>query len=271
MKSVPVLMYHHVSPNPGLVTMSPENFEAHMAYLAGAGYRSIRADELAAFMEGRQTLKGKNVLITFDDGFLDNYVYAYPLLKRYGLHAVIFSVTGWIGDGPARDHLDSGKALPDTPDHKACKKAIADGRPDEVMMRWSEIEAMETDSTIEIHSHTHSHIRWDQQYPEQTSRLQALQDNLQLSRDTLQSRLGRSSRHLCWPWGYTEAGYADAARSVGYDVQYLTEKRANYAGGSVDAIGRIVAKEKPASWLASRLRIYSNRYLATAYTRLRGE
>jgi peptidoglycan/xylan/chitin deacetylase (PgdA/CDA1 family) len=83
-RALPILMYHHVSPKPGLVTLSPQNFEAQLAWLAKHHYYAANSEDLAAFLAG-QPLPKKSVMLTFDDAYLDNYVVAYPLLKKYGL------------------------------------------------------------------------------------------------------------------------------------------------------------------------------------------
>ncbi|MDO8595489.1 MAG: polysaccharide deacetylase family protein [Sulfuricaulis sp.] len=269
-RAVPVLMYHPVSPNPGQVTVSPETFEEHMVYLARKKYRALAADEFLEFLQGKRTLSGRNVLITFDDGYLDNYVYAYPILQRYGLKATIFAITGLIGDGAARTYMGAAKVLPATPDHRACKAAVAEGRSDEVMLRWSEIEAMEASGAVEIHSHTHTHQRWDQLYPEKTQRLTAVEADLAAARAALKTRLGKDSRHLCWPWGYFEPEYQSIASELGFGAQYATTKGVNTVGTDVRLIPRIVVKDKAARWLAVRAWIYSHPMVGRLYSRWRG-
>ena len=269
--AIPVLMYHHVSPNPGLVTVSPATFEAHMRYLAESGYTTLTADTLLAFLTEQTALPAKSVLITFDDGYLDNYVYAFPVLQRYGLHAVIFAVTSWIGDGPMRAHANSGQPLPTCPDHRGCKAAIAAGNSGEVMLRWSEIETMASAGTIEIHSHTHTHTRWDKQGTDTPEKLDALRADLDQSQSALEHRLGRRSRHLCWPQGYYEAGYLQIAQDAGFHALYTTSKRLNAAGSSPLEIGRIVTKDRTDAWLAQRLWLYSRPLMAWLYTQLRGK
>ena len=266
----PVLMYHHVSPNPGLVTVSPETFEEHMATLARKKYHALAADEFLEFLQGKRTLGGRNVLITFDDGYLDNYVYAYPILQRYGLKATIFAISGLIGAGAARTVLGAAKVLPATPDHRACKAAVAAGRADEVMLRWSEIEAMEASGVVEIHSHTHTHQRWDQLHPEKTQRFTAVEADLAAARAALKTHLGRESRHLCWPWGYFEPEYQSIAERSGFVAQYATARGVNVAGGDTRCIPRLVMKDRPAGWLATRVAIYQNAWWGKLYSRLRG-
>jgi len=269
-RAVPVLMYHHVSPHPGLVTVSPETFEEHMSYLARRKYRALSADAFLEFLQGKRTLDGRNVLITFDDGYLDNYVYAYPILKRHGLMATIFTITGLMGEGPARPHRGAGTSLPATPDHRACKAAVAEGRADEVMLRWSEIEAMEASGAVEIHSHTHSHVRWDQMHPDKAQRLAAVEADLAASREALKSRLRKDSRHLCWPWGYFEPEYQAVAARVGFVAQYATVRGVNVAGSDPECIARLVMKDRPGGWFATRVWAYSHSRIGEFYSRLRG-
>lgn len=269
-RAVPVLMYHHVCPHPGLVTVSPGTFEEHMAWLARRNYRALAADEFLEFLQGRRALDGRSVLITFDDGYLDNYVYAWPVLRRYGLKATVFAITGLMGEGPARPHVDGGSPPPATPDHRACKAAVAQGRADEVMLRWSEIEAMEASGAVEVHSHTHTHQRWDKLHPGREQRFAAVETDLAASRECLKTRLGKNSRHLCWPWGYFEPEYQAIAERAGFQAQYATTRGVNVAGGDPRRVARVVMKDRPARWFATRVSIYQNAFLGRLYSRVRG-
>lgn len=217
-RTVPVLMYHHVSPVDGMINCSPANFEDQLQWLARHGYRSLTCEQFAAHLSG-QPAPAKSILITFDDGYLDNWVYAYPLLKKYGFHGVVFLVTSWIGDGPARPCLGSG-ALPETPGHRECEQRIADGRADDVMLRWSEILAMREQGVMEFHSHTHTHTRWDLLDEDKNARMA---QELVLSRQTLQERLGEVSAHFCWPQGYFDQDYITLAQQAGFRYLYTTQ------------------------------------------------
>lgn len=264
-KAVPVLMYHHVNPNPGLVTVSPATFRTHMETIAANGYRAISADDFLLFLQGRHDLPAKSVLITFDDGYLDNYIHAWPVLQELGLKATIFAVTGWVDDGPVRRG-----DLP-CPDHKTCMARIREGQGDEVMLRWAEIEAMEASGTVEVHSHTHTHTRWDKQLADPAARRAALASDLSQSRNALKERLGREDRHLCWPQGYFDDDYVTVARELGFEALYTTRRHVNTRQTSPLDIGRVVTKERADDWLARRLAIYSSPFLGRFYTMLRGE
>lgn len=262
---LPVLMYHHVSPAPGLVTVSPDNFHAQMHDLATAGWNTVGAADIAAFLSGAP-LPARSVAITFDDGYLDNYIHAFPVLREFGLHATIFAVTNWLGDGPARQ-IGANIALPD---HRGCKAAIAAGRTDEVMLRWSEIEVMQGEGVVEVHSHTHTHTRWDRQLPDIAARRAALASDLQDSRAILARRLGLDDLHLCWPQGYFDDDYVAVAGYCGFKYLYTTRRRLNYRTSPATGIGRIDTRDKGAGWLVPRLNLYTSPLLGELYSRIRG-
>jgi len=262
-KALPVLMYHHVAPVPGLVTLAPAVFRQQMERIARDGWQTIGSEDLERFFAG-QPLPAKSVMITFDDGYLDNFVHAHPVLEEFGQKAVLFVVTGWVGDGPVRSGPQS------CPGHGECKRRIAAGDADSVILRWSEIEAMRSAGTFEFHSHTHSHTRWDQVLPDGEARREALAADLDQSRRTLGERLGRADSHLCWPQGYFQEDYIPVAARIGFTHLYTTVPHANPVRGDASHIGRVVAKERGAGWLSRRLKIYSSSVLAGLYGGLKG-
>ena len=196
--NVPVLMYH-VTPAGGMIAATPDVFEDQIARLARAGYQSLSADQFAACLAGAPVPE-RSVLITFDDGYLNNWVHAHPVLARHGMRAVLFIITGWIGDGPVRPHAGRAARCPPRRTTTPAKQLVAAGRADEVMLRWSEIEAMRAAGTFEFHSHTHTHTRWDKECAGDVQAKRArIADELRLSREALAGRLGSVSDHLCWP------------------------------------------------------------------------
>jgi Predicted xylanase/chitin deacetylase len=97
-KGVPVLLYHKVSlTHEDSLTIKPSAFEKHLAYLVKKGYHTISVKELIGFIERKAPLPPKPVMITFDDGYVNNFELAYPLLKRYGCKAVFFIPSAGIG------------------------------------------------------------------------------------------------------------------------------------------------------------------------------
>ncbi|KNH04851.1 Polysaccharide deacetylase [Candidatus Burkholderia brachyanthoides] len=272
-RALPVLMYHHVSTSPGMITVTPQHFAEQMAYLASTGYRTIGAAQLAAFLEG-DNVPEKSLLITFDDGYLDNWVHAHPVLQRHGFTALCFLVSSWPGAGDARPNASNATAnmLPPLLDHHAGERAIEAGRTDDVVLRWSEIEAMRAAGTFEFHSHTHTHVRWDQVTQSRDQKRDGLRDDLSAARATLSARLGEVSDHLCWPQGYYDDAYREVALGAGFRHFYTCHVGTNTNTRTRDAspdgersINRLEVRDRPASWLKSRLWVHSRPALSKAY------
>ena len=94
--SLPVLMYHSIldsKAKAGKYTIPPAVLEQDLQYLREHGYTSVSPEELIAYARGEGSLPEKPVLLTFDDGYYNNYSYVYPLLETYDMRAVI-SVVG---------------------------------------------------------------------------------------------------------------------------------------------------------------------------------
>ncbi|PIU40931.1 MAG: polysaccharide deacetylase [Candidatus Omnitrophica bacterium CG07_land_8_20_14_0_80_42_15] len=94
---VPILGYHRLGYDSGRLFVTPENFDKQMAYLKNKGYEVISLDELIDGIKSAKRLPHKTVVITFDDGYEDNYHYAYPILKKYKFPATIFLIANRIG------------------------------------------------------------------------------------------------------------------------------------------------------------------------------
>ena len=97
--SLPVLMYHSISRFKNYLCLPPELFEDHCRTLSEAGWTGISLPEAEDYFLKRKRLPNKVCLFTFDDGYLDNFVYAEPILRQYGHHGVIFPVLGYIESG----------------------------------------------------------------------------------------------------------------------------------------------------------------------------
>lgn len=270
-RAVPVLMYHHISTSPGMITVSPAHFAAQMAYLARAGYNTVGAARLGAFLAG-EPLPPKSVVLTFDDGYLDNWVHAHPILQEHGFTALCFVVTSWPGEGVPRPNARTGGALPVLLGHREGDLAIEGGEADRTILRWSEIEAMRRAGTFEFHSHTHGHVRWDKIARNQEEKCAGLRRDLLDARAAFKARLGEVSDHLCWPQGFYDDDYRRIAREAGFKHFYTCEMAPNV--GNENAAGehsiyRLEVRDRPASWLASRLWVHSRPWLSRAYLKLK--
>lgn len=99
----PILMYHYISEPPEDadqyrvdLSVPPERFREQMQYLADHGFTTVDLYDLALATTARSTLPEKPVILTFDDGYLDNYQYAFPILKEFGFKGTFFVITEFV-------------------------------------------------------------------------------------------------------------------------------------------------------------------------------
>lgn len=167
----PILMYHYISDPPADadvyrldLSVTPDNFRDQLAWLRDNGYTAIDYYDLTMAIVGYSELPEKPVLLTFDDGYLDNYTNAFPLLQEYGFKGTFFVIT---------EFIDSGR---------------------EGYMTWPMIEEMaRAGHRIESHSRTH---------PDLTEKdRDGLIWELLGSQQTIAAHIGYTPRYFCYPGG----------------------------------------------------------------------
>ena len=95
----PILMYHHVKARPikELNTVTPKVFEKQMSFLKRYGHKVLSLDEYIDIKKNGGKDPRGSIVITFDDGYENNYLYAFPVLKQYHYPATIFVVSDMVG------------------------------------------------------------------------------------------------------------------------------------------------------------------------------
>ena len=187
---VPVLMYHYVDQTPPPagpyaddLTVRTGDFEAELDYLVENGYQTVSLAEVYLAMAGSVDLPKKPVVLTFDDGGLDNYQVAFPILKEHGLTGTFFVITGRVGK--------------------------------EGQMDWTQLREMAAQG-MSVQSHTASH-------PDlrgvTATRLEA---ELAGSRDSLAQAVGEPGYVVCYPSGAYDQRVMDAAKAAGYVMAVAT-------------------------------------------------
>ena len=259
-KSVPVLMYHHVAPYPGdKVTVTPEVFEAQMRYLAEGGYRTLKTSELMAHIRGEHPVRDRAVVVTFDDGSLDNYHYAYPVLERYRINAVIFVVTSWVDAATTGSASFFGDVQPD---HEASMLLIQSGEAGRVVLDWETIRQMGSSGLVEFYSHTVNHYKCNELDRSE------LEHELYLSKAMLERELGQPCSYLCWPYGKFNDLAVTIAREVGYEALFTTSRGVAESGSNPHYIRRIRVKNG-VTWFKWRMCIYVSSLLSRLYLLVR--
>ncbi len=162
--SLPVLMYHYISRYQNPISVSPELFELHCKSLAEAGWRGVSLAEAEAYFLRGEKLPARSCLITFDDGYLDNYVYAWPLLEKYGHKGVLFAVASRIGaEKDVRPTLREvwnkkiGKADLPRVDQPFVPHPLGYEVREDLFFTWEEARIMEASGVMSVASHSMRH------------------------------------------------------------------------------------------------------------------
>ena len=96
-EGIPVFAYHKIGADGDTYSVPPAQFEEQLQYLQGEGYTTVSLLEIAKAKKGKLVLPPKPAVITFDDGYADNYTTALPLLEKYGMKGTVFMVVNDIG------------------------------------------------------------------------------------------------------------------------------------------------------------------------------
>jgi len=151
--AVPVLMYHSVGvPNPkwvwNFLTVPLKIFENHLKTLRKKGFNAIDLSTLYEYVATGKSIPSNSIVLTFDDGYLDNWVYAYPLLKKYGFKSTIFVNPEFVDPTeeyrPNLEDVWAGKIK--------LEELISHG-----FLSWREMREMEKDEVMDIQSHGMTH------------------------------------------------------------------------------------------------------------------
>lgn len=155
--SPPVIYYHSVAPNYfdqwilKWLTLKLELFEDQLQFLKSRNYRGINLDEWLAIRQGTRSRQGDEVLLTFDDGLLDNWVYVYPLAKKFGIRVTFFV---------SPDRIDpNNQVRPNLEDVWAGRCGRSE-LADLGYCSWAELKVMQESGWVDIQSHTMTHLKY---------------------------------------------------------------------------------------------------------------
>jgi peptidoglycan/xylan/chitin deacetylase (PgdA/CDA1 family) len=193
------LCYHSICDGgPPFLSLPVETFEHQLASLKRAGYVAGGHESLFDLVAGRRPRKPL-VILTFDDGYEDNFIHAFPLLRAFGFTGLIFVLPGYINRGCAFD-------WPEIDDVRRAYPTVT--RP----LTWSMVETMAEDG-IEFGSHTWGHRALDELSDEE------LKQELWDSRAVVKKRVGRCDS-IAFPRGSGSARVVAAAAAAGYSFGF---------------------------------------------------
>jgi len=199
---VPVIMYHKIDGNNATsrLSVSPESFRAQMSFLKDRHYNVVRLESLVGMVK-KNRFPAKTIAITFDDGYEDNYLEAYPVLKGLGLPATIFIIPAMIG----------------TPGY----------------LTWDQVIEMSESGVITIGSHTMSHL-W---LPDQID--QRLVPEIAGSKRAIESHIKKDVNTFSYPLGGFDRNAREKVIEAGYKIAAATNPGRKYPKHDLFAMKRL--------------------------------
>lgn len=204
-------MYHSITEEvqPGnRLQVSKETFRRQMHFLKKHNYKVIPLERLADLIKEKKRIPNKTVIITFDDGYKNNYLYAFPILKKYNLYATIFLIVNEI-DRLKQDRLS-----------------------------WEEIKQMQDSGLISFGSHTLDHPFLTELSSEEELRRQIFD-----SKRILEERLAKPVYAFAYPAGRFNGKVKNLVKEAGYKLAVTTNPGKRFPNDDIFALKRIRISE----------------------------
>ncbi len=202
---VPILMYHEVKPyKTRKDVITPGELQSDLQFLAREHYHTIVMKDLIAYTQGKEKLPSKPIVLSFDDGYYNNYRYVYPLLKRYQMR-IVLSIIG--------KDTDAFSTIPDE-------------NIDYAHVTWAEIREMQQSGLVEIQNHTYNlhqitakRFGCSRAKGESVSAYeQVLTDDLQKLQKEIAEQTGRTPDTFTYPYGTVCEESVPIIRKLGFQA-----------------------------------------------------
>ena len=231
--AVPILMYHSVCDNPrvqGNYRISPEMFEKDLAYLQEKGYTAIHVADLAAYVYEGTALPDNPVILTLDDGYLNNLTTVLPLLEQYDMCATV-SVVGAFTE-----------TFSETPDRN----------PLYAYLTWEDVRTLSESGRVEIGNHTYGMHEigarrgcMPVQGESEDGYRQTLKDDLEKLQEALKTRSGVTPLVFTYPYGFISDASYPILREMGFLAALSCYERINYITGEPEQLYRLGRFNRP--------------------------
>jgi len=200
---VPILMYHSVDSGSGnTLKVTPKNFEKQIAFLSKQKYDVISLNDLVDGIKQNRKFSSKTVVITFDDGFKDNYINAFPVLARHKMPAAIFLITSYIGNN--KDYLT-----------------------------WDQVRLM-MDNGIDFGGHTKNDIYLPGAHSEAV-----IVDEITGSKRDIEQNTNKEVNFFCYPIGGFNDKIKDIVKVSGYKAACTTNRGRDRYNRDVYELNRV--------------------------------
>ena len=177
--AIPILTYHSIGYKNDTLFVTPENFDRQLAYLKKNGYKVISLDELVEGIKSNKIFNNQTVVITFDDGWKNNYTYALPILKKYHFPVTIFLAANEINNK-------------------------------EDFLTWDEVRTMQKDG-ISFGAHTKNHVHLDS-----IKSYEVLWDEIAGSKKLIEQNINTPVYYFSYPYGGFNENVKATVKKAGF-------------------------------------------------------
>ncbi|NEW05792.1 polysaccharide deacetylase family protein [Paenibacillus sp. SYP-B3998] len=184
--SIIALNYHSIGDEPdNTLVLHPDKLIQQMAYLKEHNYTPVTLDTFLLTLEKKKPAAVKQILITFDDGYADNYELAMPILKQYGFPATLFFSPGFVG------------------------------KPD--YLSWEQVKEMQQAGwDIQPHGMTHPHLS---KLSEEEQKKE-----IYLAKAQMEEQLGTKANVFCYPYGEFNQQTLIILKNAGFRYAFTIEQ-----------------------------------------------
>ena len=214
---LPVIMYHLVLKNPGSKNrfiVSEKTFENDLKYIKSNGFTTILVKDLIDYTENKKELPEKPILLTFDDGAYNNYLYAFPLAQKYNARFVFSPI------GKEADRYEKAK----------------DENPSYSHTNWEKIIEMSKSELVEIQNHTYNmhgskkprigctkaKNETDEKYKENLAK------DLLKEQKLIEEKTGIKPTAFFYPFGAISDKSEEIIKSLGFKATFDCENKMNF-------------------------------------------
>lgn len=215
--NLPIIMYHSIQKDEskaGKYVITPQGFENDLKFLEENGYETVFMSDVVKYVKGEASLPEKPIVLTFDDGYYNNYTYAYPLLKKYHMKAVI-SIVGIYTDMYSQNEDNSAEYA---------------------HLNWDTVNEMMESGIIEFQNHSYNlHINDKNRNGSKKRSGESLTDyekllsyDLNLLQTEFLEHTGYVPNVYTYPFGAVSTDSFDIIKDLGFSASLSCENKTNY-------------------------------------------
>lgn len=222
---VPIIMYHSVMKSRkslGKFVISPNEFESDLKYLKEKSYNTILMSDLIAYTKGEKDLPENPIMLTFDDGYYNNYLYVFPLLKQYESKIVLAPI------GVEVDRYTENE----------------DRNPGYAHITWNDAKEMMDSGLVEIQNHSYNMHKISRKRRgtkknkgESLDKYKKeLECDIKLMQDKVTENLGITPTTFVFPFGAISNCSIDILKEMGFLATFSCENKINTIKRSPDSL-----------------------------------